>query len=93
MADSAYWLTTVEKATNQLRITRESLQTNCFTVEHIGDGTASTVQNVSMPLDDDALDCTDEVADGGGNTNAWFSGCNGGHQVLGGGIIGSAEAT
>ena len=51
-----------------------------------------TVQNVSMPLDDDALDCTNEVTDGGGWANVWFSGTNGGHQIIGGGIVGSAEA-
>ena len=51
-----------------------------------------TVQNVSMPLDDDALDCTDEVLDGGSNTNCWFSGIKGAHWILGGGMTGSGEA-
>ena len=50
-----------------------------------------TISNVSMPLDDEALDATN-AANAGANTNVWFPGCNGGHQVLGGGFIGSAQA-
>ncbi len=38
-----------------------------------------TVQNVSMPLDDEALDCTDNVADGGSNVNCWMPGVGGVH--------------
>ncbi len=48
-----------------------------------------TVSNVSMPLDDEALDCTDNVTDGGSNVNCWMPGVLGVHSVIGGGFIGS----
>lgn len=51
-----------------------------------------TVQNVDMPLDDEALDCTDNVADGGSNVNCWMPSVMGVHSVIGGGMIGSGEA-
>lgn len=51
-----------------------------------------TVQDVSMPLDDEALDCTDNVTDGGSNVNAWMPGVVGVHSVIGGGMLGSGEA-
>ncbi|MFH1616928.1 MAG: hypothetical protein ABIG61_17820 [Planctomycetota bacterium] len=49
------------------------------------------VQNVSIPITSETLDAT-ASADGLGCGNVWFSGCNGGHQTLGGGFIGSAKA-
>ncbi len=42
-----------------------------------------TVVDVSMPLDDAALDCTDDVVDGGGNDNCWFSGVGGVYSPTG----------
>ena len=42
-----------------------------------------TVSNVSMPLDDAALDCTDDVYDGGGNVNCWMPGVTGVHGMIG----------
>lgn len=50
MAVGAYALTTVEKAKNHLRLTNESLYANAFNVQHIGDGTAATVQVTSTAV-------------------------------------------
>ena len=50
-----------------------------------------TVSNISMPLDDAALDCTDNATDGGSNVNCWMPSVMGVHSVIGGGIIGSGE--
>lgn len=52
-----------------------------------------TVQNVSLPLDDDALDCCNGVTNGGGCSNVWWSGTMGVHSVVGGGLVGSGYVT
>ena len=66
------------------------------TGEALGSGHAEihggTMLNVLMPLDDATLDATDDVANGGGCTNVWWSGTPGIHVPLGSGMIGAGKA-
>ncbi len=47
--------------------------------------------DVELPLDDAALDCTDDVVDGGGNVNVWLPGTPGIHAPVGNGLIGAGK--
>ncbi len=52
---------------------------------------ANTVTSVALPITVPALDCTGGAANGGSNTNCWWTGTLGVHSLLGGGMIGSAR--